>query len=724
MTRRAALLLAILAFLAGGVAVVLPRIVDPDQFRPFISRTLELILGYPVSLAEVKFAPAEGLRLELRALEIKSSDPADPPLLRVEHTYLGLDWSFLLTSEIKVTSITLVEPQFNLVQHRDRALLRRAEEGAHQRNANMTRTLGLSLTNLSLKEIVVRDGLLHIRNQDHPEGHDWIVDQIQIQINNLSPHKASAINGSALVQSIPFTGHGQIGPLPESFNPLDMPLLLSVEAKSSRPDHLSAFLSKFHHNARADRGYFSTLIHGKLASGMRTNTALELFHLELSPSGKENLPARKKSGLQILPTLAQKAPSPPEQRNDSPLDARKESPLTTKREESAAAIDLSIRQKSIIVVNNTIPQATLQEFFVFLDESPLLELKGVARYDGGFDLNLDLSTMRPLAWEDIPGTLPPEVTVPKSTPLSLSLQPLALEKAPSPPSSPLVAQGSLEGNVHIQGLWPSAITVTGELDLTATDLLWRNFVHKPAGLPLLLNLNLSRQKANLSTTETTVQGKEQNLLSVQGHILPEPDLALIGTWEMRDLLALMPDLHQWSGDGLVAMDLRLTHPAESGWQLQGSLYGGESRLGPLTMESFTVPIHLTPAAWTATDMRLGVAHGNLDGQVFVSPWEPNPLFYAQWEMSGVSLERLLSPAPQERLSFIDRLEEAKAADTLQLEGLLFGHADVWGRLDKQLLPVESWGQANLRLEPGRLVGLDGAVLSHDLVDGQNLFQED
>ncbi|MBF0154159.1 MAG: hypothetical protein HQL64_10510, partial [Magnetococcales bacterium] len=306
MTRRSVLLLLLFLSLLAGTVALIPRIVDPDQYRPFIVRTLEVILGYPVSIAAVEFAPAGGLRLELRSLEIKAVDPADPPLLRVERTYVGLDWVFLFTAEIKVASVTFVKPEFNLVQRHGRPLLRRAKEGAQWSDANMSRILGLGLKDLALGRVVIQDGAVRIHDHDHPEEHDWVMNQIRIQINNLSPHRASAVNGSALVQSIPFTGHGQIGPLPVSLSPLEMPFLLSVEAKSTRPDHLNGLLSKLHLDARAERGLFSTLIHGKLQSGMQTNSLLELYRLELFPAAqkdvapKDGTPLAKKRPLELL----------------------------------------------------------------------------------------------------------------------------------------------------------------------------------------------------------------------------------------------------------------------------------------------------------------------------------------------------------------------------------------------------------------------------------------
>ncbi|MBF0136530.1 MAG: hypothetical protein H7833_01975 [Magnetococcus sp. DMHC-1] len=707
MTRNSAILLAVLAFLLGGIVVLAPRIVDPDQYRPYIVRTLEVILGYPVSIDAVELAPAGGLRLELKSLEVKSFDPADPPLLRVGQIYVGLDWSFLFTSKIKVTSVMLVNPQINLVQRSDRPLLNRARDGARWSNANMSRTLGLALTDLTLGRVVIRDGTLRLKNQEQPDERNWVMDHIQIQIHNLTPQRASAISGSALVQSIPFTAHGQIGPLPMSLNPLEMPLLLSVEGKSSRPDHLTAILNKLHLNARAERGYFSTLVHGKLLHGMQTNSWLELHRLEFFPANRKTpSPSARKNLLVALlnerpdqirkDILASPPPKDPAAtaRKEAPLAGQNHTPLTTRKETPPVSMDVAIRQKSILKMEDLIPQATFQEFYLFLNDSPLLDLKGTVRYEDHFVLDLEGTTMNSLALEGIPWSV-----------------------------GSLSAGGSLEGSMHIQGVWPAAFVLTGKLNLTQTDLLWRDSIHKPVGTPLKIALSLNHQDAVTSSLETVIQGEENELLTMRGELHPQPDLSLVGTWDMHNLLPVLHDIKEWSGDGLVAMNLHLTRPAEIGWQIQGTLQGGKSRLGPLVMESFSTPVQISRMTWEFSDLRLRVANGNLDGAIQILHSDPFPVFHARLGISGVAFERFLNVSPPSD-SLLNRLAETKAAAPIRLEGLLFGQGDFWGQLDKRLLPEGTWsGQANLRLEPGRLVGLDGAVFTNNLVDGQNLFQE-
>ncbi len=164
--------------------------------------------------------------------------------------------------------------------------MERAQDTALASNEKLFEELGVDLTELTIGRITVQNGILAILNWDHPDGQTWIFDHLQIGIHALSPSRASPVTASARYRNIPFTLNGQLGPLPDTLDPFEMPMLLSLEAKSIGLNHMEEVLSTETIKISTSRGYLTTLLHGSLEKGLQTSTWLQLDGINLSRKSK------------------------------------------------------------------------------------------------------------------------------------------------------------------------------------------------------------------------------------------------------------------------------------------------------------------------------------------------------------------------------------------------------------------------------------------------------
>ncbi|HXZ78285.1 MAG TPA: AsmA family protein [Terriglobales bacterium] len=95
-------------------------LVDANTFRPQIEAKLQQALGRKVTIGNIKFSPLSGA---LRADNITiADDPAfsNSPFIRAKSLQVGVEMGPLIQSrELRITSLTLVEPDVNLLQSAD-----------------------------------------------------------------------------------------------------------------------------------------------------------------------------------------------------------------------------------------------------------------------------------------------------------------------------------------------------------------------------------------------------------------------------------------------------------------------------------------------------------------------------------------------------------------------------------------------------------------------------
>jgi AsmA protein len=107
-------LLGILVLGAGALVLV-----DADQFRPQVQRSLSRVLGRPVTVGKLHVALRSG---ELAAGDIRIGDDpafASQPFVTARSLHIGVHlWSLLAHRQLRITSLTLEQPDVRLLQDR------------------------------------------------------------------------------------------------------------------------------------------------------------------------------------------------------------------------------------------------------------------------------------------------------------------------------------------------------------------------------------------------------------------------------------------------------------------------------------------------------------------------------------------------------------------------------------------------------------------------------
>ena len=732
----------------GGITVVVVLLllvrwmVDVEKYHTRIVTSLENMTGHSVSLGDVVFAPAGGFfTLELRDLEIHAHHSMDPPLLLVKKVQMGISpFSFFYEkiqnketdrrSPLEISSLTLIRPRFHLRWPDTAWPMRSTHKAIRQGDHKSAHKPGRSPVDVFVGSIRIQRGTMTLAGWQHVTEHPLVFDQIQADIHALSFDRASPVSTSARFQSIPFTINGQVGPLPTSLDPTALPVLLSLEAKSAKLPQLSdlfANLSSSHTSTirvRGARGYFSTLFNGSLTEGMRTSSRLEVdgLRMETSSTGKPASPDAH--GLTTHTTETQTPTTPPPETQGPPPPKRSLSTVSWSSitKGSAPTIDVALRQKSVLGLENGNPSFQIEEFFLHLDRQPVLDIKGVFGHGTGGLLDLELATLKPIDWVPF------------------------LPMAPS-----FISGGHFQGALHIHGSWPDSIALSANLDLSQTALTFPSqpvLSHRPApgnptqhqpsfmdvtaswlhkvkagkksGIPLFLDMNMVREKNwhrqreqdavsltlehmvfSRSPLSSSKPPKQQFRLS--GMLQPSVDLTVVGAWELSLLKDFLPTMTTWNASGLARMQMTLaseSHDTQNLPVMEGYVRSDKGDLGGVGFQDFFTRIQLKDNLLHLSGMEIQAGSGRLDGHLLADLSGPNPSYHALFAFTGVVLEQLVKP---------------QRKNALHLEGLAFGQGNVRGSLNQDFLPEEPFsGNIHLTIEPGRITGLHGSGVDGDL----------
>ncbi|MEO5348285.1 MAG: hypothetical protein H7836_01355 [Magnetococcus sp. YQC-3] len=717
-------------------------VVDVERFRPAVISTLEKITGHPISLEELLPAPTEGLfTLELRNLTIHANAPSDPPLLLAKKVQIGLSPSFFFAENPaetpwKISSLTFTNPQVNIVQQEDTWLAHLLQEAVEKSDRRMRQQLGWGLTHLAIQSIKIHNGMLTLLDWEHAAGHSLRVDRIHGDIHSLSAAHASPVSLSARFQSVPFTLSGQIGPLPESLDLADMPLLLNLEAKSTQLSYFIEFFTSLTNffmahaqnfqlppgvEAQGARGYFSTLFNGSLKKGLQTRSRLELDKL----------------------ILTEKKPQPATP--DKPAPA-------------AIPSDLALRQKSILKDEQGNPLLQIEECFLYVDGKPILDLKGMVHDTGqkpGMEnlVNLTLSTLNSVDLNRF----------------SRFLFPFLSAEAP-------------QGMLQLQGTWPNALQWNAHLDLTHTtlsfplpgtspapaqtslprgerraqhpvlSLLHTLGIDKQAGVPLFLDLELAYEQVEESEEENLWRLKEllvtrpslsgvdnsEYRLRLSGTLQPTTRLEMSGEWELSLAKEYLPRATHWNLAGLARWEgsMTLDRPAGDDGEeprtirtLDGQLRMESGRLVDLAVQNFSTRIKQEKRQLLLSELETDLGLGRLAGHILLDLSDPKQTgvgqatYQALFAFAGIALEQL-TEASQSSFVGLSAARQASKRQTPAIpppqktghsfppvEGVAFGNGEIRGQLDEHWNATEPFsGLIHLEIEPGRITGVDTALL--------------
>ncbi|MBF0590200.1 MAG: hypothetical protein HQL53_13850 [Magnetococcales bacterium] len=668
--------------------------VNADKFRPVIIQRLTHILAHPVTLDRVRISPTSGLvTLELENFQVHSLDPSEPPLLQAPTALLGIGPSFVLKHYLSedrskldpnITSITLVSPQINLVQRNSKPLLERAQDSARVSHDKMERVYGKGLTGMAVEAIEIRDGILTVLNWEHPDGQTLIFDHLQLDVRDLSPHGPSPLSASARFQLIPFKVLGQIGPLPESLDPFEMPIRLNVDAKSAGLRHLSSLFRTLFVEMTASKGSFSTMLNGSLKHGLQTTSWLELKKLVLTPL---------------------------EESEDRQKIQRRASHSTVKDVQTPSSgerepVDLAMRQKSMVELKDGVPTLTIQESYIYLDDEPKLDVKGTARMGKKEKLDLTINILEPIDVRQIPVSIPHPIS-----------------------------SGTIGGHMDINGDWPDSFNLSIDLDLTDTLISGPAPFHKEPGTPFSISALLIMEGgmfgfeqatvARISgelPTENLAEVSEHNFLKITGVLQPQVDLRLIGEWDLEYLTELTT-LAPKGAAGIINMDLIWSEARRD--TLNGSIKLGALPLGRFNLRDISSEIRIDAAGRIhLSRTKARVAQGQVDLEAMIS-FSPKPSYQAIFSMTGLSLGKLLEQVEQKEASLLDRLteDEDSMKHASHLQGHLYGIGSARGFMDDAFRIVSPLsGSAWIRVEPGRLVGIDPKRFLEPVTETSPLFK--
>ncbi|MEO5366733.1 MAG: hypothetical protein H7831_10335 [Magnetococcus sp. WYHC-3] len=663
--------------IAGTLALLLSALallqhyraqVDVDAFRLQAVQLLQQVTGLPVDVASVALSPTHGLfSLVIQNLTLGSSRQDDPPLLVVDQVVLGFSaWELLLQGRVRLNEAILVRPQFNLVKHAGHSFIDRAHKTARAGSSRLEDALGLKMTDLGLDTLMVRDGLLSVMDWEHPDGRTLIVDQLFFEVHDLSSTAPAPMNGLARFQLVPFTLSGRIGPLPESLSLLDLPVVASIEAKAPNLTHLVDTFSARNLAVESGRSYFSSLLHGSLSQGVVSHSWLHVNNMKIR-------------------TPDHQLPDP---------------------------VDVAMRQKSLLRWNDGQPNLKVEEFFLYLENQPLLALTGQMQL-GQFDRLHTRLTLQ-------------------------SLAPLPLHLWPDDRGWPQLS-GQVEGKVTLAGWWPDGLQVGGELILDQTRLQWPEMLHlvKEQGHPLRTRLSVQlaphqvvfkdtifyQPRVNPLLEQPLFSLPAENRMRLSGTI-PGEQLSLSGSWELADLGQMFPRLAGIPLEGPTWFQMELG-TGEVLSQGRGRLRSVACRVGDLELKNLESDIVLDGDQWVFSPLSARLAEGWLEAGVLLNR-RSEPLVHAAFDLSGAAVEQLHLPgmAASDNLTQWVNLDRPQGGVVPELRGLLTAHG-VWsGQLRQGFSSVTQSLQAHLLLRPGALTHVrEAALLQGATAPSQGLLQK-
>ncbi|HIJ84240.1 MAG TPA: DUF748 domain-containing protein, partial [Magnetococcales bacterium] len=552
----------------------------------------------------------------------------------------------LLLRQPELATITFVNPQINVVAHRSQKWIDQAQDKALASDRNMTQELGSGLTGLTLGKISIQNGIFTFIDRARLTEGTLIVDHIHLGLHALSPNRASPLTATARIHNIPFVVNGQVGPLPDSLDPLEMPLLLSLDAKSSGLADFNDMFPDSHVQARLSRGYLTTMLHGTLNSGLETSSWIQLDGLELVNTDK--LVANEKKFFW----------------NFGVARAIKEGPRF---------MDVAFRQKSKLILNRD-HKSTLafEECFVYLNGTPIIEMQG--NVIGGLSgiLDFEFNFLDSVSFQRLPGS---------------QFFPLG--------------GGTPTGKIFVKGSWPEGVEIRSQLDLSPTTIHLPPFVKNEAvPLSMTATAQFSNERFHIQNSRFSNPGDATSAMEFSGLILPTLALQGIGRWPLAQLADYFPIIAPWSPFGEMDLEMVMT-TAKNDMQpdrASGILRVKGGRINNFSFEKLEVPFRWIDPELRLSHVLVDMGDGRLDGFFTVVSNEGSPWFYsAMINPTGIAMDKL----PTAWIESEARLE-GLVFGSLNFQGTLNNFFIPE--------PDTMTGHGYLFIQPGRLGGIDPITL--------------
>jgi len=275
--KRAAVIVGIVVVLLLVVALVIPFLVDANQFRPALEAKLSQTLGRQVKIGDLKLTILSG---SVTASDVSiSEDPAfgSTPFLRAQSLKAGVElMPLILSRKFNVTGIAIVKPNVDLIQNaqgawnfsslgaqpvaRPASVAQAPEHASGQAPASQ---------DLSVADVKITDGRVILRRLGG-KAKPIILDKTAVEVKNFS---ASSSSPFSLTASLPAGGslklEGNAGPVAAGdaiSTPVDAKLTLShldlIESGAIDPATGLAGLASIEGSLKSERAVAS--VRGKL----------------------------------------------------------------------------------------------------------------------------------------------------------------------------------------------------------------------------------------------------------------------------------------------------------------------------------------------------------------------------------------------------------------------------------------------------------------------------
>nr|CRH08090.1 Protein of unknown function [Candidatus Magnetococcus massalia] len=648
------LLLFLVAASWAATRFILSIDLDPESYRSRIVEILEKVTGHPVTIGTLSLTPASGATLHLEKLEVLARNEMDPPLLEVDSMDLGVGLDFLLENKPSFNSVVMVNPRINIsTTAANRQFISQIRADTSRAHA-LIQGLFTHLSGFHVGTLEVRNGSISVNNWEMPGGLNYTLNHLHLNLRELGPTHASTLRASGQFQRIPFTVTGQIGPPAINNTFQKLPLLLNFEAKTVKLGRLSDILPYLPPNAHAERGYITALLHGNLWDGLQSSVTGEFENLTLADFTQ--------GGDEVKPQK----------------------------------LDLSLRQKSTLSVRNDHIKLKMQEFYIYKDNAPLLEITGSVGMKRSFYANTRVKALNPIP---VP-LLPPALK-----------QPFAL------------THGQVSGHLRVQGRYPERLSLTTDLNLSQAGLKLPPHFEKAPDVPLHLRGRMFVSKLGTQVDEVTLMQPEgTNIFKISGALSPTPDLRAVGRWKLEEMADFIPLLNEWKPQGLSHLEVRLQagEQEKSSYKVSGQLRSAKGRLLEWPWDNLTLFFDSDlQKSFSIPQLHLDSAGGHLAGMVHFDVAPERRSAHAMLTASGISLQQV-NELMTSKTSLLERIDPTRKEPrpTLKIDGLLFGEGELHLQFDNQgKLSTEGIiAVADIQVEPGRVNGIDGGLLLESVLE--------
>jgi len=230
--KKAIPILAVLVVVAVLVALLLPRYLNPETYRPRLERAIREATGWETDLGEIKLRLFGGTSIQVRPVEL--SDPGTDFRTEIGTLRIRVELKPLLKGTLVIRKIEVVKPLITLRWTDDGLQLpsqpRRAGTGTTPRTKGDGegggaasppggRTGGLAI---EVSRVEIRDGNLKILHETREAPSTWTLNQVN---GGISPAKGKlSISGRAGQGGISVTtGHGAVTVAMEHLGVEDLP---------------------------------------------------------------------------------------------------------------------------------------------------------------------------------------------------------------------------------------------------------------------------------------------------------------------------------------------------------------------------------------------------------------------------------------------------------------------------------------------------------------------